>query len=181
MRSPGRPRGAAITVALAIDDDDARARAGQAVADTGGRIAFVDAPQCADVIVTDQPDISIGPTVVIGSPPTIDQALARGAAAGVAPSFTADQLRIAIEAAAHGLTCRPAPPEPVPSQATLTARENDVLHELITGASNKEIARRLEITVHTVKFHVAAIVTKLAASGRTDAVARALRQRAGMI
>jgi DNA-binding NarL/FixJ family response regulator len=50
-----------------------------------------------------------------------------------------------------------------------------VLELLARGASNKAIARRLEITPHTAKFHVAAIVAKLGAAGRTDAVARAMR------
>ena len=57
----------------------------------------------------------------------------------------------------------------------------EVLQALITGASNKEIARRLDISIHTAKFHVASIVTKLGASGRTDAVARAMRLARAMI
>ena len=52
---------------------------------------------------------------------------------------------------------------------------------LVTGASNKLIARRLAISVHTVKFHVAAIIAKLGAAGRTDAVARVLRGDSDMI
>ena len=52
---------------------------------------------------------------------------------------------------------------------------------LVTGASNKQIARELEISVHTVKFHVAAVVAKLGASGRTDAVAKAMRERVLML
>ena len=43
------------------------------------------------------------------------------------------------------------------------------------GASNKTIARRLEISVHTVKFHVGSLLDKLDAAGRTDAVAHAAR------
>lgn len=57
----------------------------------------------------------------------------------------------------------------------LTARERDVLLILAEGASNKEIARRLGISVGTVKFHVAAIMEKLDATGRLDAVAHAAR------
>ena len=57
----------------------------------------------------------------------------------------------------------------------LTARERDVLLILAEGASNKEIARRLGISVGTVKFHVAAIMEKLDATGRVDAVAHAAR------
>ena len=55
----------------------------------------------------------------------------------------------------------------------LTPRELDVLTAMADGASNKVIARRLGISYHTVKFHVAAILTKLDADSRTEAVARA--------
>ena len=58
----------------------------------------------------------------------------------------------------------------------LTAREREVLGLLAEGASNKAIARRLGISAHTVKFHVAGIFDKLDASGRTDAVAYAMRR-----
>ena len=57
----------------------------------------------------------------------------------------------------------------------LTPRELEVLALLAEGASNKLIARRLEISGHTVKFHVSAITKKLDAVGRTDAVAHATR------
>jgi DNA-binding NarL/FixJ family response regulator len=55
----------------------------------------------------------------------------------------------------------------------LTARELEVLAAMADGASNKVIARRLGISYHTVKFHVAAILAKLDAESRTEAVARA--------
>jgi DNA-binding NarL/FixJ family response regulator len=55
----------------------------------------------------------------------------------------------------------------------LTARELEVLSAMADGASNKVIARRLGISYHTVKFHVAAILAKLDAESRTEAVARA--------
>ena len=58
-----------------------------------------------------------------------------------------------------------------PAQVDLTPREHEVLQLLAQGASNKAIARRLDITPHTAKFHVASIVAKLGATGRTDAVA----------
>ena len=57
----------------------------------------------------------------------------------------------------------------------LTPREIEVLNLMAEGASNKTIARRLEISVHTVKFHVGSLLDKLDAAGRTDAVAQAAR------
>ncbi len=59
--------------------------------------------------------------------------------------------------------------------APLTPREIEVLNLMAEGASNKTIARRLEISVHTVKFHVGSLLDKLDAAGRTDAVAHAAR------
>jgi DNA-binding CsgD family transcriptional regulator len=58
----------------------------------------------------------------------------------------------------------------------LTPRELEVLTLLAEGMSNKAIARRLGISVHTAKFHVGALLDKLDAVGRTDAVAHAARR-----
>jgi DNA-binding NarL/FixJ family response regulator len=58
---------------------------------------------------------------------------------------------------------------------SLTGRERQVASLLVEGASNKVIARRLDISVHTAKFHVAAVLEKLGARNRSDAVAIALR------
>ena len=57
--------------------------------------------------------------------------------------------------------------------AQLTARELEVLTAMADGATNKAIARRLGISFHTVKFHVAAILEKLDADTRTEAVMKA--------
>ena len=58
----------------------------------------------------------------------------------------------------------------------LTPRESEVLALLANGASNKHIARALDISVHTAKFHVAALLAKLEARNRTDAIAIAMRE-----
>jgi DNA-binding CsgD family transcriptional regulator len=67
-------------------------------------------------------------------------------------------------------------PEQASEDTTLTARELEVLALLAEGASNKEIARRLGISVHTAKFHVGQLLDKLDATGRTDAVTHAARR-----
>jgi len=66
--------------------------------------------------------------------------------------------------------------EPGASAVHLSPREAEVLALLAEGAPNKVIARRLDISVHTAKFHVAAILVKLGAANRTDAIATAMRQ-----
>jgi DNA-binding CsgD family transcriptional regulator len=64
---------------------------------------------------------------------------------------------------------------PVDGEIPLTPRELEVLTLLAEGASNKMIAHRLGISVHTAKFHVHSLLDKLDAVGRTDAVAHAAR------
>ena len=64
---------------------------------------------------------------------------------------------------------------PADGNVPLTPRELEVLALLVEGASNKMIARRLGISVHTAKFHVRSLLDKLDAVGRTDAVAHAAR------
>lgn len=66
-----------------------------------------------------------------------------------------------------------------PLAEPLTPRELEVLQRIAEGLSNKLIARALEISEHTVKFHVNAILSKLGAQSRTEAVVRATR--AGLI
>ena len=63
----------------------------------------------------------------------------------------------------------------------LTPREVEVLRMLAEGLANKQIAARLCISDHTVKFHVAAIFAKLRASSRTEAVMLGARRGLVMI
>lgn len=96
----------------------------------------------------------------------------------------------ALEAAATGLavispevldSLLPAPaegaaPDGAPLGEPLTARESEILSLLADGAGNKEIASRLRISEHTVKFHVSSILAKLCAATRTEAVSRGYRE-----
>ncbi len=63
----------------------------------------------------------------------------------------------------------------LPDEA-LTTREREVLELVSRGLPNKLIARRLQISEHTVKFHVSSIYAKLGATSRTDAVSRGVRR-----
>jgi DNA-binding NarL/FixJ family response regulator len=108
-----------------------------------------------------------------------------GAAAVLPREASADTIGAAVALAGQGLRLLPdltlrtlagvetAPdPDEVPA---LTPREREVLAAMADGASNKVIARRLGISFHTAKFHVASILTKLDADTRTEALARAAR------
>ncbi len=70
--------------------------------------------------------------------------------------------------------------EPLEVEAKLseeiTSRETDVLRMLAQGLVNKEIAARLGISEHTVKFHISSILDKLGASTRTEAVTLGIRR-----
>jgi two-component system, NarL family, response regulator YdfI len=62
------------------------------------------------------------------------------------------------------------------STQSLTNRELEVLAMLAEGLGNKNIARRLKISEHTVKFHISSIFSKLDASSRTEAAIMGARQ-----
>jgi DNA-binding NarL/FixJ family response regulator len=57
---------------------------------------------------------------------------------------------------------------------SLTAREKEVLQLMAEGLANKQIAMRLSISEHTVKFHLSSLYSKLGVSSRTEAVKRGL-------
>ena len=68
------------------------------------------------------------------------------------------------------------PPTEHAEHPRLSAREQQVAALLLDGASNKVIARELDISVHTAKFHVTAVLDKVGARNRADAVAIILRE-----
>ena len=101
---------------------------------------------------------------------------------------TASEIGGAVQAAAAGLfvihpvvieslsDLRPVvPPGGETSQPSLTPREVEVLNLMAQGLGNKEIAWRLGISEHTVKFHIGSIFNKLDVSGRTEAVTVGIR------
>jgi DNA-binding NarL/FixJ family response regulator len=71
---------------------------------------------------------------------------------------------------------RDAEPNAPAGGEALTPRELDVLNLIALGLPNKAIAERLAISNQTVKFHVAAIIGKLGAANRTEAVRLAVRR-----
>jgi DNA-binding NarL/FixJ family response regulator len=85
-------------------------------------------------------------------------------------------LRLAAPGEQAAATVVARDPRGMPDDIALTQRELDVLALMAEGSSNKMIARQLNISVHTVKFHVGSLLDKLDATGRTDAVAHAARR-----
>ena len=112
------------------------------------------------------------------------EALGAGARGVVLRDAGAARLAAAVRAVAEGLVVldavaaesvlRPRPATPATIEH-LTPREQEVLQLLAQGLSNKLIAARLGISDHTVKFHVNAILGKLGAQSRTEAIAQAAR------
>lgn len=86
----------------------------------------------------------------------------------VSPEMTG-KLVLALQSASAGpAAATPAPPAEDPV-SQLSPREQQVLHHIALGASNKEIARALEIAETTVKIHVQHILRKLQLSSRVQA------------
>lgn len=188
-----------------VISDDALARAGLAALIGGpdvelvGQGAFAEASALA---ASREPDVvawDVGPGdetaagLRLGDAPVLailwDEAqgaaaVAAGARGIVLRDTAPARLVAALEAVARGLmVIDPVLSDLVPRRRPLssdrieplTPRENEVLQLLAEGRSNKSIAARLGISEHTAKFHVNAILGKLGATTRTEALAQAAR------
>ena len=135
------------------------------------------------------------PQVILADPATVEAALPdgppvlivggdlQGEVPGVLPEQpSADMVDAAVRALAAGLSVRPARGRQrselfgAAEDVALTPREVEVLTWVGAGLSNKEVARRLGISAHTVKFHMEAAFRKLGAASRAEAVAKGLRR-----
>ena len=167
-----------LRVAVRAADQSRRTALGRVVAQAGHVV--VGAQDAADVVLTDgdSPPGETRPVVTLG-----------GADADVAGVLSRDadarQIDAAIRAVSAGLIVR-APDATDPGfgamretdrSTLLTPRELDVLATLAEGMTNKAIARRLNISLHTVKFHVESLFRKLGARTRTEAVVKASERR----
>ncbi len=140
-------------------------------------IIWVSRPDQADVVLAGPdgaPDGEI-PVVTLGGTQGAGQ-LPRDAGEG--------QIEAALRAMAAGLVVRAPGAAPAfrpladPVLADLlTPRELEVLKAMGEGGSNKQIARQLDISLHTVKFYVEAVFRKLDAHSRAEAVAKGLRRQ----
>jgi two-component system, NarL family, response regulator YdfI len=141
-------------------------------------LASEDGPAPASVVLIDAPDLAWSV-----------RALRSGVKAILTRDASSAEILAAIEAA-HGGFVTLAPDvaeefarhvhadeaEPAPEMVQdLTPRELEVLRMLGRGFSNKEMAVRLGISDHTVKFHISSILAKLDVSSRTEAVTQGIR------
>jgi NarL family two-component system response regulator YdfI len=169
---------------------------GSDLSDTQADALLVDATgESPEAIIESLADSDLAaevPTVVLTealSTAASVQALQAGIRAVLPNEISTDQLAAALQAAAAGLVvlhpaeipaafpaAAPASPPLTELPEPLTRREREVLQMLAAGLANKEIAARLNISDHTAKFHVAAILGKLGAATRTEAVALGIRR-----
>jgi len=186
---------AAPSVEILIDDPDLDARLRTMLCELPDIGLPADGlHETAQIVITDTFEAIVHArsgqlVIVLGNEADAPAMLRAGAAAVLPASAGTAELRLAIDATMRGFVIAPArslgrreprhdsagtlpPDEAAP---TLTARELDVIKLMAEGASNKMIAARLSISIHTAKFHVASILEKLDSTGRTDAVAQAVR------
>jgi two-component system nitrate/nitrite response regulator NarL len=127
------------------------------------------------------PDPSAPPWIALTTTgPRARDLLQRGFRAALRRDTPPHAIAAAVDAVSRGLVVTD--PDFVGSLATprdptlhLSPREQEVLVLLAEGLSNKEIAAELKLSPHTAKFHVTALLDKLGAQTRTEAVVRAAR------
>ena len=150
-------------------------------------VAYVDDIRNADVVVADTIDASRASAPVLylvkdGGEAT--KAIARGARGVMLRTAPPHRLHSGIRAVADGFVIvddeiaeavLPHARARVDLIEPLTPREQQVAQLLAGGLTNKEIAQRLAITEHTVKFHLNGLLRKLGVSTRTEAVVQAAR------
>jgi NarL family two-component system response regulator YdfI len=107
----------------------------------------------------------------------------RGGAAALLPwALSGAGLAHALESVGYGLRVLPWRPsaaadaERAGAAASLSPRERELLELVAAGLGNKAMARRLGLSVNTVKYHLASIFTKLDARTRAEAVSAAARR-----
>ena len=166
-----------LRVAIHAKDAPRRAALGKVIVEAGHVVVGVD--DTADVVLVDGDNPSGETRRVValgGADDDLPGVLTADADAG--------QIDAAIRAVAAGLVVRWPGAETgfgamreTDVHALLTPRELEVLAALAEGITNKAIARRLDISLHTVKFHVESVFRKLGARTRTEAVAKASERR----
>jgi DNA-binding CsgD family transcriptional regulator len=170
---------APIRVCVALVDEALAHRIGSLLTGDEGIAVLVEDEHAADVVLTDHVGSLSAPAILFADEPMSTVGL-NGAIHAVLPTtLDAELLRAAIILVSAGFSISEPDHGSGSSDATeisLTARESEVLSFIAQGASNKAIARELDISLHTAKFHVASVLAKLGARNRADALAIAIRR-----
>jgi DNA-binding NarL/FixJ family response regulator len=110
----------------------------------------------------------------------IHRAVSAGALGYLTKSAGLAELLHAVRTVAEGLTYYPpevaARLEARRRRGTLTTREEEILHHLVRGRSNKEIANAMDLSLGTIALHVSRILEKLGAVDRTRAATLAIER-----
>jgi len=137
-------------------------------------------------ILADYPEIKIIAMTSFEDGELVQGVLAAGAISYLLKNVTSDELALAIRAAFLGRSTLSPEAARVLVQATrptkqplfdLTEREMEVLHLVVQGQSNQQIAETLVISITTVKAHISNILSKLQVSSRAEASAYAIRHK----
>ena len=142
---------------------------------------LLDGLRCLELIRERHEGVKVVVLSGIDDPASIHAAIARGAVSFVSKQVDPTELVSVVRQAADGAVERavvvPERAESGPvDEAGLTRSEIRVLEALARGLSNKEIAKELWLTEHTVKFHLTNIYRKLGVSNRTEAARYAFEQ-----
>jgi two-component system, NarL family, response regulator len=144
------------------------------------RMPIMGGVEAITTIRTQYPDACIIMLTIYDTDEDIYQGLRAGAKAYLLKDTPCDEILEVIRAVCEGRRYIPLPISDkyiarLERQA-LSAREQEVLKQIATGKSNRDIGAFLGITEHTVKFHANNLLDKLGAIDRTQAVVIALRQ-----
>ncbi|HEX5461625.1 MAG TPA: response regulator transcription factor [Steroidobacteraceae bacterium] len=172
------PSGRSLRVVIAASGEERIAALLDVLRSLGHEVITED--EGPDVVLADRhlPEKGRYPAVVVGG--------TDADAEGLLPeNAAAAEIDAALRAVAQGLIVRSSrargpgfsAAQDAEARTLLTPREAQILDAIADGLTNKAIARRLGISLHTVKFHLESVFRKLEARTRTEAVAKALERR----
>lgn len=183
---------------LSLDDDIeivAEARDGQEAYDLCSQVQpnvilmdilmpGMDGPTATKKIGLDFPDVKVIALTSFVEPDLIQRAIQAGALSYLLKDVRPERLAQAIRDACLGKGVIDVPAaqalvkaslQPAPPVFDLTPREMEILPLMIDGATNRQIAERLTISLGTTRFHISNILSKMGVSNRTEAVSLALQ------
>jgi DNA-binding NarL/FixJ family response regulator len=139
------------------------------------RMPQTDGLECIEQLRMIHPDIKVIVLSGVEDQATVNRAFARGASAFVSKLIDPRDLAATIRQVVEGTVVAAAPAPAGARDSLLTERELEVLRQVASGASNREIGRQLSLSEQTVKYHLSRIYAKLGVPGRVEAIRVGLR------